>query len=202
MTQTVEASSVTLEGLGYFDLDFYQRVDELVAGWRSLGEVPSARLPTQDDRQACERLLALEARLIDAGRLEEWLSLYTADCAYWIPADVDGSASSRTVTWEFNDRRRLEERVERLATGRAFSQIPPTRTAHLYSNIEVMTGANNTMEVLCNFLIQTVRDGRTTQRAGWNGFVLRRTPEGWRIVLKRINLYDADLPQDNNSFTL
>jgi ethylbenzene dioxygenase beta subunit len=32
--------------------------------------------------------------------------------------------------------------------------------------------------------------------------VLRRAGDAWRIVVKRINLYDADLPQDNNSFTL
>jgi ethylbenzene dioxygenase beta subunit len=56
--------------------------------------------------------------------------------------------------------------------------------------------------VLCQFLIQTNLVGRVTQRAGWNGYVLRRVGAAWRIVVKRINLYDADLPQDNNSFTL
>ena len=106
------------------------------------------------------------------------------------------------VSWEFNDRRRLEERVERLATGRAFSQMPVTRTTHLYTNIEMLSAGADGMEVLCNFLIQTNLNGRPSQRAGWNGFLLRRTVEGWRIVLKRIGLFDADLPQDNNSFTL
>ena len=106
------------------------------------------------------------------------------------------------MSWEFNDRRRLEERVERLATGRAFSQHPVTRTTHVYTNFETMTAGPDEMEVLCNFLIQTSLSGKQSQRAGWNGFVLRRTDAGWRIVLKRIGLFDADLPQDNNSFTL
>jgi benzoate/toluate 1,2-dioxygenase beta subunit len=44
--------------------------------------------------------------------------------------------------------------------------------------------------------------GRISQRAGWNGYVLRREQAQWRIVLKRVNLLDADLPQHNNSFTL
>lgn len=202
MAQTVEASPVTVDGLGYFDLDFYKRVHQLVGSWRALGEVPADRLPSEEDRRACERLLALEARLIDSGRLDEWLNLYTEDCAYWLPTDVSGADPSCTVSWEFNDRRRLEERVERLGSGRAFSQIPPTRTVHLYTNIEVLRATDDTMEVLCNFLIQTVRDNRPSQRAGWNGFVLRRTSAGWRIVLKRVSLYDADAPQDNNSFTL
>jgi 3-phenylpropionate/cinnamic acid dioxygenase small subunit len=187
---------------GYFDLDFYRRAQALVQSWRSLTLIPEARLPGDADRLACERLLHAEARLIDSGKLEDWLALYTDDCAYWLPTDVEGADPSRVVSWEFNDRRRLEERVERLATGRAFSQMPITRTTHLYSNLEMLTSGLDGMEVLCNFLIQTNLNGRPSQRAGWNGFLLRRTEAGWRIVMKRIGLFDADLPQDNNSFTL
>lgn len=187
---------------GYFDLDFYAAMHERVARWRSLTTVPDERLPAEADRLACERLLVAEARLIDSGQLDAWLTLYTDDCAYWLPTDVHGADPGKFVSWEFNDRRRLEERVERLATGRAFSQHPVTRTTHLYTNFEMMTTGPDEMEVLCNFLIQTSLSGKQSQRAGWNGFVLRRTDAGWRIVLKRIGLFDADLPQDNNSFTL
>ncbi len=80
--------------------------------------------------------------------------------------------------------------------------MPPTRTVHLYTNMEMLTDGSDGMHVLCSFLIQTHLNGRASQRAGWNGYVLRRTPDGWRIRLKRINLFDADLPQENNSFTL
>lgn len=191
---------------GYFDLAYYQRAHALVQSWRALTLVPEDRLPTEADRAACERLLIAEARLIDGGQLEAWLELYTQDCGYWLPTDVDGADPSQIVSWEFNDRRRLEERVERLATGRAFSQLPVTRTTHLYTNFEMLTargeGRPDEMEVLCNFLIQTSLNGRPSTRAGWNGFLLRRSENGWRIVLKRIGLFDADLPQDNNSFTL
>lgn len=187
---------------GYFDLAYYQWARELVAFWRALREIPAERLPSAEDRGACERLLHAEARLIDSGRLEAWLELFTEDCGYWVPTDVVGADPARIVSWEFNDRRRLEERVERLATGRAFSQVPATRTVHLYTNIEMLTDGSDGMQMLCSFLIQTNLNGRVSQRAGWNGYVLRRTPDGWRIRLKRINLFDADLPQDNNSFTL
>ncbi len=187
---------------GYFDLEFYARMHALVARWRSLQLIPEERLPEETDRLACERLLHAEARLIDSGQLEAWLSLFTDDCAYWVPTDVDGEDPAMFVSWEFNDRRRLEERVERLATGRAFSQLPTTRTTHLYSNFEMCVAGSDEMEVLCNFLIQTNRTGRSSQRTGWNGFLLRRTSIGWRIALKRIALFDADLPQENNSFTL
>jgi benzoate/toluate 1,2-dioxygenase beta subunit len=187
---------------GLFDMAFYRRMHALVQAWQALDEIPADRLPSAEDRAACERLLYREARLIDALRLDAWLALFTQDCAYWIPADVAGADPARFVSWEFNDRRRLEERVERLEGGRAFSQIPITRTTHLYTNIEMLTAGEDGMEVLCQFLIQANLVGRVSQRAGWNGFLLRRTQAGWRIVLKRVGLFDADLNQHNNSFTL
>jgi ethylbenzene dioxygenase beta subunit len=186
----------------YFDLDYYREVLALFRTWQEISFVPEDRLPSPEQRQACERLLFAEARLIDSGRLGEWLTLYTEDCAYWLPTDVGLLDPAATVSWEFDDRRRLEERVERLATGRAYSQIPPTRTAHLYTNMEMMTHGEHEVLVLCNFMIHTNRLGRVGQRAGWCGFLLRLTASGWRIVIKRINLLDADHPQDNNSFTL
>ena len=197
-----DSAVATTPSAGLFDLAFYRRMHALVLSWQSMGEIPPERLPTANDRAACERVLHTEARLIDGLRLEAWLALFTEDCAYWIPADVTGADPARVVSWEFNDRRRLEERVERLEGGRAFSQIPITRTVHLYSNIEMLTAGEDGMEVLCNFLIQTNLLGRVSQRAGWNGFLLRRTAAGWRIVLKRVSLFDADLGQHNNSFTL
>jgi ethylbenzene dioxygenase beta subunit len=191
---------------GYFDLGYYEKLVELVSAWRRLGEIPADALPSAETYAACCRLLYTEARLLDNERLVEWLGLFTQDCVYWLPTDVDGRDPRVTVTWEMNDRRRLEERVERLSTGRAYSQAPPTRLTHLYTNIEVMMAPSDddaeTVHVLCQFLIQTNLVGRVTQRAGWNGYVLRRAGDAWRIVVKRINLYDADLPQDNNSFTL
>ncbi len=187
---------------GYFDLDHYGTLAALVQEWRSLGEIPPERLPTAEDHASVCRFLHYEARLLDAARLPEWLALFTDDCVYWLPTDVDGADPRKVVSWEMNDRRRLEERVERLGTGRAYSQAPPTRTTHLYANIEVLTAGVTEVHALCTFLIQTHLAGRVSQRSGSNGFVLRRAGRSWQIVVKRVSLFDADLPQDNNSFTL
>lgn len=187
---------------GYFDLPHYQMLVDLVRDWRSLGAIPPERLPAAEDHASVCRFLFFEARLLDAARLLEWLDLFTDDCVYWLPTDVDGADPRTTVTWEMNDRRRLEERVERLGTGRAYSQAPPTRTTHLYTNVETLTAGEGEVHALCTFLIQTHLAGRISQRSGWNGYVLRRASASWQIVVKRINLFDADLPQDNNSFTL
>ncbi len=187
---------------GYFDVAYYEAVVRRVVAWREAGIIPPEAAPAEPDRAAIAALLAAEARLIDQRRHADMLDLYTADGAYWIPADVAAEHPAAYISWEFNDRRRLEERVERLATGLAYSQIPATRTVHLYTNLELRQVSGDEVEAVCTFLIQTLLNGRGGQRAGWNLFVLRRTDHGWKIVLKRVNLYDADLRQDNNSFFL
>lgn len=190
------------QGIARLDPAFYTQLWETVRAWRAMGEIPAERLPARETCEAACRLLYLESRLLDQNRLDEWLSLYTDDCIYWIPADIEACDPRNTVSWELNDRRRLEERVERLATGRAYAQVPATRTTHHLSNIEVFHADTNTLHVLCNFLIQTHRVNEAGTRSGWLGYVLRRVEDRWRIALKRINLFDADLPQSNLSFTL
>jgi benzoate/toluate 1,2-dioxygenase beta subunit len=196
------AAGADTTDLEYFSMDWYSRIQGIVEFWKDLDEIPEEYLATDSDRQAAEKLLFTEARLLDQERLEEWLELYTDDTVYWIPADNEDLDPRTTTSWEMNDRRRLEERVERLATERAYSQAPTTRTAHLYTNIEVMSFGEDVMHVLCKFMIQTSLVGNLTPRAGWNGFVLRKVDGEWRIAMKRISLFDADHPQENNSFTL
>lgn len=187
---------------GYFDLAYYSRLTAIVRGWLELEEIDPSLLPEPEDADACRRLLFQEARYIDQHRLEEWLGLFTEDAAYWIAADVTGRDPARTISWEFNDRRRMEERVDRILTGKAYSQLPPTRTVHSYSNIELISAGPDEIHVLCTFEIRTLFAGEYGLKAGWNGFILRREDDQWRIVLKRINLFDADKPQTNLSFTL
>ncbi|UGY02510.1 aromatic-ring-hydroxylating dioxygenase subunit beta [Bradyrhizobium quebecense] len=186
----------------YFSLTWYDRLHAIVSFWLELSEVPQQLRATQAERAFAEQLLFTEARLLDQERLEEWLTLFTDDAVYWIPADVQGRDPRTTVSWELNDRRRLEERVERLATERAYSQAPSTRTTHLYSNLEVLSFEPGIMHVICRFFIQTSLAGKLSPRAGWNGYILRKVDDDWRIAMKRIGLFDADCPQDNNSFTL
>jgi len=155
------------------------------------------------------RLLTIEARLLDQGALTQeayahWLALFAEECAYWIPAASPAPDPRQRVTLEFHDRRRLLDRVARLGTGLAFSQSPASRTARQCSGLEVWSSPGRTDEwrARYNFTVAESREGQRRLLAGWNGFVLRQTGEGLRIVLKQVNLIDCDCPQGNNSFFL
>ena len=59
-------------------------------------------------------LLTLEAQLLDARRLEEWLSLLTPDFVYWVPAEHGQTDAETRISLVYDDRAILEDRVWRL----------------------------------------------------------------------------------------
>src|SRR4051812_1093271 len=91
-------------------------------------------------RLAVEAFLYREARLIDEGHFDEWLTLFTEDAHYWCPSNRDDVDPEREVSIIYDDRVRLSDRVWRLQSGKAFAQQPPSRTCRLISNVEVLDG--------------------------------------------------------------
>ncbi len=181
----------------YLNDRFYERLCRIAREWSTAGEAAGADL-----RQMCEGLLFREARLLDDGEFEPWLDLFSRECAYWIPATHPPGDPRREVTQEFHDRRRLEDRVARIRTGHAYSQVPPTRTSHLLANLEVAAIGPAELRARASFAIHTYRMEVHRTLAGWCGYVLIREDGDWKIQLKQINLIDADQGQENNSFFL
>ena len=187
----------------YVDAAFY---DWLSAVSQDLSATTLDR-PAQADTALVaeiERLLTVESRLLDQQAYAQWLELYVPECAYWIPATRPACDPRAQITLEFHDRRRLLDRVARLGTGLAYSQLPASRTSRQLSGLEVWASPDRGGEwrARCNFLLAESRAGRTRMLAGWYGFVVRRVGDDLRLALKQVNLLDPDEPQGNNSFFL
>jgi benzoate/toluate 1,2-dioxygenase beta subunit len=153
-------------------------------------------------RDRCRQLLEREARLLDERRFEDWLALFAPECLYWVPG-TPGGDPRREVAVCFDDRRSLEGRIYRLRTGYAWSQVPPSRTARLVANVEVFrTAAPATFMVRSTFLVSEFRAGETRCLAGWCCHRLTEQPDGWRIVVKQVNLIECDQALRNPSVIL
>lgn len=186
----------------YVNAAFYDWLVDVSADWNA---VVRNDAKVDDVMQGeISRLLATESRLLDQQAFAPWLDLFAAECAYWIPATHPTPDPRTAITQEFHDRRRLMDRIARLGTGFAYSQSPPSRTARLLSGLEIWasTGRDDEWRARGTFLLADSRQGKNRLLAGWNGFVLRKTHDGLRIVVKQINLIDCDSPQGNNSFFL
>jgi benzoate/toluate 1,2-dioxygenase beta subunit len=151
-------------------------------------------------RDRCQALLYREARLLDEGRFEDWLALYAPECLYWVPATPHGGDPRREVAIAFDDRRRLEDRVYRLRTGYAWSQVPPSRTVRLVGNVEAFrTATDATYMVRSTLVINEFRAGEARRLAGWCGHRLAERQGRWQILVKQVNLIDCDQHLHNPS---
>lgn len=183
----------------YVTDSLYRELIDNFTGWQDEGRV----IGDLAERDRFRMLLEREARLLDQLRYEDWLSLYTAECIYWVPSTPQAGDPRREISVMFDDRRRLEDRIFRLRTGFAWSQAPASRTVRLITNVEVFGTARGDARMLrSNFLISEFWGDETRVLTGWAGHRVVRDGEGWLIQAKQVNLIDCDQSIRNPSIIL
>lgn len=161
-----------------------------------------------------EQTLYREARLLDHERLAEWMQMLDEDLFYYMPGVETRYREDPTDA--FNDHTRMAYynddldsifiRVERLNTGTAWSENPPTRYQHLITNIEVeLTDNPNEHRVYSNFFAFRSRNERDEDRPlvgsrediwrhhnNTNTFLLAKriiTPKWNTLLSKNLNIF-------------
>lgn len=158
-------------------------------------------------RESAEELLYEEADLLDERRLEEWLSLFTEDGYYWIPMD-EGADPESEPSILYDDAETRAQRVYQLLHQPHYSQLPPSSTAHMVSNVRVEPeGESKSWIVRCNLIVYEIRPGDWRQgglgeqRSLGGRCEYRLRHEGrWRIVLKKVVLLQRHSPLENLTF--
>ncbi|PLN68436.1 benzoate 1,2-dioxygenase small subunit, partial [Klebsiella quasipneumoniae] len=89
------------------------------------------------------QFLYYEARLLDDRQWDEWLSCYSPQVVYWMPAWGDDDQLTRDPQKEISliyypNREGLEDRVYRIKTERSGASTPEPRTTHIISNVELL----------------------------------------------------------------
>jgi benzoate/toluate 1,2-dioxygenase beta subunit len=149
-----------------------------------------------------EQFLYAEAALLDEGRLEDWLDLFTDDAHYWIAPAPDATDPDDATSLAYDDRHRLADRVWRLTEGPAHSQIPPSRTQRLVSNVRSPEAGGEDFVVRSAFSLLEYRKGEVRPFAGRCEHRLRREGDRLRIAFKRVDLVNAQAPIYNLTFVL
>ena len=142
-------------------------------------------------RAEVEDLLFLEADLLDAWRLDEWLQLYTEDAHYRVASPgLPMDASPDTSLFLINDDPdRMRGRVTRLKKKTAHSEYPRSTTSHLYANVRVLDQpAANEANATASFITTRVKDGVTDMYYGKMRYLIVRRGEHLRIRDKRCDL--------------
>ncbi|MGQ4601240.1 3-phenylpropionate/cinnamic acid dioxygenase subunit beta [Nocardia sp. R6R-6] len=152
------------------------------------GSRPGVRpLLNAQEQHELEHFYFYEASLLDEERFRDWLDLFADDLHYWMPvrqtrlaSQMDHAFTQRNEIGIFDDDKAfLTLRVEKLLTGYSWSEDPPSRTRHIYSNIRAVDrNDQGELTVSVNFLLYRSRyEHEEDTWVGRREDVLRPDPE-------------------------
>lgn len=150
---------------------------------------------------------AREGHLLDRGEFETWLDLFSPELHYWMPTrsarfpreqsrqfEPEGSSAHFDETHAD-----LAQRIRKVRTGRAWSEVPASRTRHLVTNVVVYaTDLPGLLIADSSFLVYRTRaDTYQDTFAGGRRDHLHVTDEGPKIAHRTIHL-DQTVVLGNN----
>lgn len=136
---------------------------------------------------AVSRLLGREAHLLDEKDWDGWLSLYTEDAVYWVPAWDDRERLTVDPNREISliyypNRGGLEDRVFRIRTGRSSASTPGARTSHMFTLLSV-SDTSEQVQVRTSWTVTSVLEGVVTTYHGSSNYDL--LPADNSFLIKR-----------------
>jgi ethylbenzene dioxygenase beta subunit len=141
-----------------------------------------------------EQFIQHEAQLLDECRFGDWLALFAEDGWYWIPASVGQTDPWNKISIIHEDLSVLRMRVRRIDHPRAYSLNPAPRTAHVISSPAVTTDPNEEGAYSASSALSVAiyQDGKHSNFHGRQTLRLRPDGDGFKIILKRVDLIDCD----------
>jgi benzoate/toluate 1,2-dioxygenase subunit beta len=153
-------------------------------------DATTTRSPT---RTEVEDFLYREARLLDDRQWDEWITLYSPDVEYWMPAWDDDDQlvedpQQHISLIYYPNRDGLEDRVFRIKTERSGASTPEPRTSHNLSNVEITAERDGELEVRFNWLTLSHRYKDTLTFFGTSYYTLDIRGPSPLITRKKIVL--------------
>jgi 3-phenylpropionate/cinnamic acid dioxygenase small subunit len=145
---------------------------------------------------AVEQFLYHQAELLDSKRWPDWIDLFTPDGIYWMPP------APEYETWEgqpaifAEDRNLMTVRKNRVLHPDAWSQRPLWETNHVVSNVIIEKESADEIHVRSRFHMMELRRDDVRHFAGAYRHQLKKTKEGFRIKLQRVDMTNAQAAYD------
>lgn len=169
-----------------------------------MGPASDARVAPGAVTQEISDLLYRECALLEEGKFEEWVELFTPDCLYWVPSNSFDGDPQRDVSIVNDDAARLRERVSRLKSGQFWAQDPPSRTTRMIGNMRLAEppadGARGDVRVESRLVVVELRRGVSRLYSGKVLHDLRGVKGQWRIRQKVVYLIQNNEPIQNLTF--
>ncbi|MCC5987599.1 MAG: phenylpropionate dioxygenase [Pararhodobacter sp.] len=134
-----------------------------------------------------------EARMLDEGRFDEWLTLWATDGMYWMPLEWNQQDPILETSLLYEDQFMLRLRVERLNGARTFSQKPKSRCLHVLNrpDVDLIDNEAGRYKVVTRMIyVETRLDEQfelaitATHDLAWQ--------DGLKITQKRVDILNCD----------
>jgi benzoate/toluate 1,2-dioxygenase beta subunit len=140
-----------------------------------------------------EEFLYGEARALDDQDWDTWLTFYSPDACFWVPAWDDNDRLVENPQAEISliyypDRGGLEDRVFRIKTERSSASTPSPRTSHNISNIEILSRTDSRAKLRFNWLTLSYRYRNVDTYFGVSFYVLDLAGERPLVREKKVVL--------------
>lgn len=130
--------------------------------------LPARPLPTPEDmflQYEVEQFLNWEAHLLDERRFHEWYELLADDLEYWMPVrqnrprgdEANEFAKFGGVAFFDDNKELMRKRIVKLDTGFSWSEDPPSRTRHIFTNLRIVEKSGDLIKISCNFFVYRSR---------------------------------------------
>jgi benzoate/toluate 1,2-dioxygenase subunit beta len=144
-----------------------------------------------------EQFLYRQADLLDRKLWQEWIDLFTDDGVYWMPPEPSYTTWDGTPAIFAEDKNLMQVRMGRVLHPDAWSQRPLWGTNHVVSNVLLeKTSANGDVAVRSRFHMMELRRDDVRHFAGSYMHQLKKTKDGYRIKLQRVDMTNAQAAYD------
>ena len=144
-----------------------------------------------DTLREVEQLLYRQAELLDRKAWADFIALFAADGLYWMPAAPEQTTGDGVPSIFYEDRDLMNVRMKRVTHPHAWSQAPDWGTNHVVSNVMIEREGGGAVVVRSRFHMMEFRRDATRHFAGSYLHHLRRTRDGWRIALQRVDMVNS-----------
>jgi len=151
-----------------------------------------------DVQREVEALLFRQSEALDSKDWKAFIDLFAADGMYWMPP------APHYTTWDgapsifAEDRDMMTVRMKRVTHPHAWSQHPDWGTNHVVSNVvvEKVDAKSGDVHVRSRFHMVELRRDELRHFAGSYRHHLKRTKDGLRIKLQRVDMVNAQAPYE------
>ena len=143
-----------------------------------------------------EQFLYQQSELLDGKKWQDWIDLFAADGIYWMPPAPEYKTWHGQPAIFAEDKNLMTVRMNRVLHPDAWSQRPLWETNHVVSNVRITKSWAKGIVVKSRFHMMELRRDDVRHFAGSYEHHLKKTKNGYRIQLQRVDMTNAQAAYD------